>query len=237
MRFILRGVVSIPCQILAFLAARSIVNKVAIEIDFVFKQRVWYAGLLRMPGNFFLRMRKAPVKVLSVAQWHQRERELAGATIVDGMLKLKRLSGVSLSEYLDSDRGDAQKSQAVSAAIVALMDFHKRFEQTHGDAWTGNVMIRELPNDEMDATWFDFDVAHVGPFSNVNRADDLRALLTTTGLDFESFLPGINNLEIECEFRNIVKSLSTDIFHIAQRIRAGASSRRKVPAWHAEYED
>lgn len=236
-RSIAFALATIPCWLIAFLASHSIVNKVTFEPDVVFKQRLWYAELLRIPGNLFLRMRKAPVAVLSVKQWHQRECELAEATVVDGKLKLKRLEGEPLSEYLNSDRCSSKKLEAVFVAMDALLEFHERFNQTHGDAAVTNVMVRELLGDEMEATWFDFDVAHVGPFSSLNRADDLRALLTTSGSELENAIPMLRDPELEIALREIEKKLPIDIFHLAQRIRTRGILPKKTSLRFAVYTD
>ena len=217
-------ITAIPIRILAFLASRTVVNQVSISSDVVTKHRFWYSNFVRFPGNLVLRFRKAPVQVLSRNNWQQRECELAGATIAGGKLELARLEGVPLSEFLKTEKSEDRKSEAILSAARSLFEFHLRFNQSHGDASASNVMIAEVPQGELAATWFDFDVAHTGSDSAINRADDLRSLIGTTivltkGVKLnllQDAYPDDAVLEVLPE---IINSQIYDVFHLAQQFR------------------
>ena len=215
---------AIPIRILAFFASRTVVNQVSISSDVVTKHRLWYSNIVRIPGNLVLRFRKAPVQVLSNSEWQQRESEIAGATVADGKLELVRLDGMPLSEFLRTEESEDKKSEAILSAAKSLFEFHLRFNQSHGDASASNVMIVELPGGEISATWFDFDTAHTGSDSAINRADDLRSLIGTTmvltrsvklNLIQEAYPDGAV-LEVLPE---VINSQIYDVFHIAQTLR------------------
>jgi len=217
---------AIPIRILAFFASRTVVNQVSISSDVVTKHRVWYSNIARIPGNLFLRLRKAPVQVLSNSEWQQRESEIADATIADGKLKLERLDGVPLADFLRTEESEDKKSEAILSAAKSLFEFHLRFNQSHGDASASNVMIVELPQGEFSATWFDFDVAHSGSDSTINCADDLRSLICTTigfPIDekFDLFATAYPNRAVMEALTQVFDRQICDVFHLAQQLRLG----------------
>lgn len=219
------------CRLVAALTARSAINHVVVADDSVFKRRRWYADWIRIPGNLFLRFRAAPVRVLSREQWIERESQIAGATHIDGGLQLPKLSGIPLSEFLSSEESTPAKQEAIFIAIRALFDFHQQTGQSHGDASATNVMIAQTEQ-QLSATWFDFDVAHSGDSNKQNRADDLRAILTTAQVrEFDAALKeAYPDEEIWESAVVLIAKGSCDIFHLAQQQRcdlavAVASSR------------
>ena len=224
-------VLFLPCMLLAKLAAATRINVISIEESSVSKHRTWYANLTRIPGNLILGFRRAPVKVLSTKQWHERERILSNATVSGNTLQFEKLDGVPLSEYLADQESVEQKLAAVNAAMLSLFRFHLQ-NDSHGDASATNVMIHELPDGSYSATWFDFDVAHKDSVPEITRrADDLRALLFTskaclTITEFSQLFAASETPyaddEVWTEFKNTMSSpfQHCDIFHLAQLTRA-----------------
>lgn len=225
-------VLFLPCMLLAKLAAQICINVVAIDDTTVSKHRTWYANFLRIPGNFILGFRRAPVRVLSTKQWYERERQLSNATVVENKLQLGKLDGVPLSEYLSNEESVEQKLAAINAAMRSLFEFHLQHDQSHGDASVTNVMIDKLPGGNFSATWFDFDVAHKDSVSEVvRRSDDLRALFYTskawlTAKDFSRLFTDSKTPYADEEvWEEMTKTMSSplqhsDIFHLAQQMRA-----------------
>lgn len=216
---------SLPCGLLAIIAAKSAINDVKLLENSVEKRRRWYADLLRIPGNFFLWFRKAPVRVLSSKAWRLREKEISNATLGSGCIRMKKLEGTPLDEYLISTIDDERKSRSVFAAVKSLFSFHTQFNQSHGDASATNVMIVESSGGEFSATWFDFDVAHTGSSEVVNFADDLRALLYTSiyrtqSWQIEDLRLAYPDEDVWAAFAEITGSFLFDIFHQAQMLRA-----------------
>ena len=228
-------VLFLPCMLLAKIAAAQCINIVTIKDDTVSKRRLCYAGLLRIPGNLILGFRRAPVKVLSTKQWQERERRLANASVSDRAVVLKRIDGVTLSDYLAQESTVDRKLAAINAALGSLFDFHLQHDQSHGDATATNVMIHESSDGELSATWFDFDVAHKESVSSIiRRADDLRALFFTakpwlSDEDFARLFTGTESPYTDDDvWRELIKTMGNpfqhcDIFHMAQQQRATRS--------------
>ena len=225
-------VLFLPCMLLSRLAAQTWINVVTIDDTTVSKHRTWYSNFIRIPGNLVLGFRRAPVKVLSTKQWHERERQLSDATVVENKLQLAKLGGVPLSEYLSSEKSAAQKLAAINAATHSLFNFHFQHDQSHGDASSSNVMINESPDGNLSAIWFDFDVAHRDSVPDVvGRSDDLRALFFTskpwlTDNDFARLFAGSDSPYTDDDvWKELIKAMSNpiqhcDIFHLAQQKRA-----------------
>lgn len=218
----------LPCVFIANFAAQTHINTVTVDNSTVSKRRVWFADFFRIIGNLMLGFRRAPVKVLSKDQWHQRETQLIHASVSDGNLILPILDGVPLSEFLANEDSVDRKFAAISAAAKALFDFHLQHNQSHGDASVSNVMVLECPDAEFSATWFDFDVAHKDSVPEIiRRADDLRALLFTAktwltdegfALLFSDFGHSYTDEEV---WQELIDSMSNpfqhcDIFHLSQ---------------------
>ncbi len=229
--FIYTMALAIPCMLLAELASRTAINQVKIETNTITKRRKRFADLFRIPGNLILRFRKAPVQVLSKKDWHARETKLSGATPIDGDLVIDRLDGIPLAELLAEEDSSEEKLAAISVAMRSLFEFHLRFDQSHGDASATNVMICELQDGDLSATWFDFDVAHDESAPEViRRADDLRALLYTSKLwledqDFVTLFPDWNSFYADDDvWEELIATMGNpiqhcDIFHLAQQKR------------------
>ena len=225
-----------PCLLLSRLASGSFINRTTVGDNTVVKQRKWFANFLRIPGNVILRFRRAPVRVLSRKRWHQRESEFNGATFSGNGLSLERLGGEPLSEYLANTDSGEDRMAAITTAMRALFDFHLQHDQSHGDASASNVMIRELPDATLLATWFDFDVAHFDSTPMlIRRADDLRALLFTsqqwlTKVQFASLFQGWDifypDENVWAEFQSTMSNplCHCDVFHLAQIRRAKSGS-------------
>jgi len=165
------------------------------------------------------------VRVLPNGQWIEREHQLAGAAKEAGGIKLRKLDGVPLSDYLDSQVGSeaqAKKSAAILAATSALFAFHRQHNQSHGDASVTNVLISQQANG-IALTWFDFDVAHTGSNWVLNRADDLRALLSTANaseyLDSKPLKAAYQDEEVWNAAEELLHNGALDIFHRAQQRR------------------
>lgn len=214
------SLISLCCRLVAALAARSTINRVVIANDSVFKHRRWHADWLRIPGNLLLRFRAAPVKVLSREQWIERESQIAAATRIDGGLRLPKVDGVPLASFLAGSESRQRKKNAICIAIRALFDFHQQTGQSHGDASATNVMITQAGH-PWSATWFDFDVAHSGDSSKLNRADDLRAILSTAQVcEFDALLTNAYpDDEIWESAIALIAKGPRDIFHLAQQKR------------------
>ncbi len=231
---IFTAAVALPSLILSELASRTSINRVTAETSTIVKRRVWFSELLRIPGNLILRCRRAPVFVLSKSDWHDREQQLTNAKSTHAGLLIDRLDGVPLSEYLANEDSAEEKLAAVSTAMRSLFDFHLRFDQSHGDASSTNVMIHEFEG-HLSATWFDFDVAHDESVPEViRRADDLRALLYTSkpwlkNEEFVTLFPEWNSFYADDDVWNeLLETMSKplqhcDIFHLAQQKRAKAA--------------
>jgi len=228
-------------MLLAKLAAQSCINIVTIDDTTVSKHRTWYANLLRIPGNLVLGFRRAPVKVLSTKQWHQRELHLSkSATVSENKLQLEKLDGVPLYEFLLGEEPMEQKLAAIRAAMRSLFEFHLKHDQSHGDASATNVMIHQLPEGDFSATWFDFDVAHKESVPEiVRRSDDLRALFFTSkaGLTITDFSPLFTDAETtyadDDVWKEMTKTMSdpfqhSDPFHLAQQMRARGRDELQV---------
>lgn len=153
----------------------------------VLKSRRAHAPLLvRMSGPLFALL-DTGVRVLAQRDWAERERliyrTIHGVSVTEdarGVLTLPQLRGVTLASLLEDPLLDEPaRRHAIELAVIALAKFH-RAGFTHGDAMAENVMI-DL--DAGVARWFDFENIHdERRIMAWRRADDLRALLTTTAL-------------------------------------------------------
>jgi hypothetical protein len=156
------------------------------------KRRRWFGPLLIGPGNLYLRLLGAGVRVLPGAAWRARERALYRALYAIeletgpwGWLILPRWLGVVLADYARSDREPAlARLRGLGAASRALRELH-RVELpsadggcerlSHGDATLRNVLFDPVTG---EARWFDFDTAHDPSRARAWRhGDDLRALV------------------------------------------------------------
>ena len=222
----------LPCMLLSRLAAQTSINSVTVDESTVSKRRLWHASLFRIPGNLILGFRRAPVKVLSTSQWLEREQKLAGATVSANAVVLNKLDGIPLTEFLANESSSGQKLAAISSAAAALFEFHFQQDQSHGDASAANVMIHELPDGKLSATWFDFDVAHQESVPEViRRSDDLRALFFTSkrwlnNAEFAQLFAGTESPYTDDDvWKELINTMSNpfqhcDIFHLAQQKRA-----------------
>jgi hypothetical protein len=149
------------------------------------KRRTFYAPLLVWMARPLFGMLNTGVCVLSQRAWEERERlvyrSLRGSAIrvdSDGSLVLPLLGGQTLAELLETAEA-ADRKRAIELAVVALKELHAQ-GFTHGDAMAENVMV-DLGAGA--AHWFDFENVHdVSRPVAWCRADDLRALLTTSVL-------------------------------------------------------
>jgi hypothetical protein len=122
--------------------------------------------------------------VLPQREWEDREQQLhrglRGTSVrveADGTLLLPYLAGETLAAVLDDPALDeSARTRVIEGAVTALADFHQR-GFTHGDAMAENVVVERHTG---IAQWFDFETRHDPARSPIwQRADDLRALLTT----------------------------------------------------------
>ena len=222
----------LPCMLLAKLAANTRINSVTIDEATVSKKRLWHSGLVRIPGNLILGFRRAPVRVLPAKEWFERARRVAEATTSNNTVVLKKLNGHPLCDFLANENSAERKLIAISTAMRSLFDFHLQHDQSHGDASATNVMIHELPGDNISAAWFDFDVAHKASVPEViARADDLRALLFTskpwlTNAEFTRLFQEFDSgYQDEDVWKELIETMGNpfqhcDIFHLAQQSRA-----------------
>ncbi len=156
------------------------------------KRRRWFGPLLIGPGNLYLRLLGAGVRVLPGAEWRARERALHRVlhgieleTGPRGWLILPRWPGVVLADHARSRLDPVPaRLQGLNAAGRALRDLH-RVEMpgadggsellSHGDATLRNVLFDPGTG---EARWFDFDTAHDSTLAPAWRhGDDLRALV------------------------------------------------------------
>lgn len=222
----------LPCMLLARLASNTRINNIVIHETTVSKRRLWRSALLHVPGNLILRFRRAPVQVLSTREWVRRSQRLANATILNNIVELKKLDGVPLCEFLANEKSTQRKLNVISTAMRSLFDFHLQHDESHGDASAANVMIHECPNNEVTATWFDFDIAHRASVPEVAaRADDLRAILFTskawlTDTEFTRLFQEFDSCyQDEDVWKELIKTMGSpfqhcDIFHLAQQSRS-----------------
>jgi len=215
----------IPTAILASIASHAKINRVTVSSDFILKRRAWYSNLIRVPGNLMLYRRLAPIRVLSTSAWIDREKQIAGAVVENKHLRLKRLEGMTLVDFLATEKSAEKKLQAIVSALESLHDFHQKHQQSHGDACASNVMIHDPENGEMTATWFDFDVAHSGSDLLINKADDLNAFVMTLCVP-SGRIPKFENLKqlypdekVWDSFYRLCKTQPNNVFHFAQRKR------------------
>ena len=149
------------------------------------KRRAPYASLLIWMSVPLVRLLNSGVRVLPTREWVERERTLYRALYRasvreegGGTLVLPFLSGRTLASLVE-DRAVSKPMRmcAIELAVTALAQLHRR-GITHGDAMAENVMVDVEAN---VARWFDFETVHEDQCSLTwRRADDLRALLTTS---------------------------------------------------------
>lgn len=156
------------------------------------KHRVFYAPPLIWVGAGLMRLLDTGVRVLPRREWEERERliyrRIHGASAdsvrrdAGGTLILPWLAGETLASLLEDPAiAESARNQMIERAVASLAGFH-RLGWTHGDAMAENVMIDV---DAGMARWFDFETIHESTRSRHpgpapwQRADDLRALLTT----------------------------------------------------------
>ena len=148
-------------------------------------RRPWAPLLVRL-GAPLARALDTGVRVLPQREWEDRERMLYrvlyDASVErtrSGTLLLPRLGGRTLAALLENPPVDMHiRTQAIRAAVVALEQLHLA-GFTHGDAMAENVLVDE----HGVARWFDFETVHDTDRPEVwQRADDLRALLSTCAL-------------------------------------------------------
>ena len=177
------------CLFMGGLLRAARYSKTAIDehrgMPIVRKRRAFYAPLLIRASVPVVKALDAGVRVLRQREWEERERQLharlgrgAIATTDDGGLLLPRLPGVTLGALLEDARVDsASRLLAIQRAASSLAEFH-RHGFTHADAMADNVLV--TPGSHA-AYWFDFETVHEPTRTPAwRRADDLRALLTTT---------------------------------------------------------
>jgi serine/threonine protein kinase len=149
------------------------------------KRRAPHAKLLILMSVPLVRLLNAGVRVLPTREWVERERTLYGTLYgaavreeADGTLLLPFLSGRTLASLME-DRALSEPARmcAIELAVAALAQLHSR-GITHGDAMAENVMVDVEAG---VARWVDFETVHEDQRSLTwRRADDLRALLTTS---------------------------------------------------------
>lgn len=202
------------------------------------KRRAPHARVLIWMSVPLVRLLNAGVCVLPTREWVERERTLYrtlyGAAVReegDGTLVLPFLSGRTLASLVE-DRAVSEPARicAIELAVAALAQLHSR-GITHGDAMAENVMVDVEAG---VARWFDFETVHEDQRSLTwRRADDLRALLTTSLLrtssdDLDGMLAVILERYADAE---VTRHLATNLasvwgrplsFHLGQ---AGLSFR------------
>lgn len=131
---------------------------------------------------------ESPVLELSESAWLARELEMAPAAygisvvVKHRVLRLPRLRGVPLADYLESTPCLESRYAAVVSAARELRRLHGREETapggekrsfSHGNAHAGHVLFHETGG---GAIWFNFETAHrSGLVSDIRQADDWRA--------------------------------------------------------------
>lgn len=156
------------------------------------KKRRWYAALIIIASNVYLKISSTYVYFLSRRKWlhweHRIYKEILGkeCQINDHRtLVLPKLEGATLSDLLKSkNECEVRKIEAVGWAISAIETMHKcqinwadgekrRF--SHGDAKVDNIIC-----DLVSKTCYilDYESIHDGKMSSEWRhADDLRAII------------------------------------------------------------
>jgi serine/threonine protein kinase len=149
------------------------------------KRRAPHASLLIWMSRPLIRLFNSGVRVLPTREWVERERTLYGTLYGfpvqkedDGTLVLPFLSGRTLASLVEDPAvSEPVRRCAIELAVTALAQLHSR-GITHGDAMAENVMVDV---EQGVARWFDFETVHEDQRSLTwRRADDLRALLTTS---------------------------------------------------------
>ncbi len=160
-------------DLLAKAGKRAGLCQVLIGESTVRKRRWPWGDAMAFAQNQTLALLGEPVRILSRAAWVERE-QLAwcGRAHLDGpWLVVPRIKGPTLGQRMAVATAP-EAIRALSASLHALGALHHR-GLTHGDATCDNVCVH---GDE--ATFFDFEQAHVGAGpAQTFAADDLVALV------------------------------------------------------------
>ena len=219
------------------------VNRVSIEdknySDFVLKRRVGFSWPAIALGNLVFRYRRVPVIVLYRQQWLDWEQQVSQVLgrscqpIENNQLAIEKLTGRPLGQCLKQQSSVDEKLIMIFAASRALWNLHQQsvavWQLSHGDASVQNVLIDQETN---TAQWFDFDLKHIESTKPLQRhADDLRALLFTTAIQFDpdsiAQLVSVVRKSYDStetwqalQKQITARSFSIDLFHRAQLRRA-----------------
>jgi hypothetical protein len=156
------------------------------------KKRRFYAALLIIASNVYLRISRTYVYFLSRSKWmlweHQVYKEILGKESQIGdhnTLILPKLDGAPLSDVLTSkNESEVRKMEAVGWAVSAIETMHKcqiiwpdgeKRSFSHGDAKVGNIIC-----DDVSKTCYvlDYESIHdVRMSCEWRHADDLRAII------------------------------------------------------------
>lgn len=156
------------------------------------KKRRWYAPLIIIASNVYLRISSTNVYFLSRSKWllweHKVYKEILGKEArIDNhsTLVLPKLEGVTLSVLLRSKKeSEPKKIEAVRWAVRAIETMHKsriiwpdgqERSFSHGDAKADNIIC-----DPVSETCYilDYESIHdVRMSSEFRHADDLRAII------------------------------------------------------------
>lgn len=163
-----------------------------IEGAYYHKKRCWYAPLLIIAGNAYLRLLRTHVRMLFLGKWLMWERrvykELLGMELQPGdgqTLVMPYLEGSTLCDILRSDNGsDAEKLEVIALTVRTIKAMHKcqiiwpdgeKRYFSHGDLTVKNVVC-----DLVSGSCFviDYETIHDAKMSSEWRhADDLRTII------------------------------------------------------------
>ncbi len=222
----------------------------------VIKTRTPLSWILIAIGNFVFQFRGSPVRVLHTTEWIAWESIIQHLTSGDfpnqpeppsRLLVLNKIPGQKLDNLLNQS-SHAHGLKLCGIATQSLYQFHqhpvklKGNEKTllsHGDASVHNVLIDE---ENLSATWFDFDLRHnLDKPKNWRHADDLRALLFTTACYFrtEQLDELIRVIRLNYQSEEVWSSLRQqigcfwfdfDVFHAAQIRRCRSIDTSRPPS-------
>jgi hypothetical protein len=206
------------------------------------KKRRFYAALLIIASNVYLKISRTHVYFLSRRKWmlweHQVYKEILGKESQIGdhnTVVLPKLDGAPLSDFLTSkNESEVMKMEAVGWAVSAIEIMHKcqiiwpdgeKRSFSHGDAKVGNIIC-----DAVSKTCYvlDYESIHDARMSSEWRhADDLRAIIYSAAEYIESDLfnqlcrmaiRNYSNKAVLAQLKNYIEILKycPNVYHFTQ---------------------
>lgn len=213
-----------------------------INSTYYLKKRRWYAALIIIASNVYLRISSTHAYFLSRRKWllweHRIYKEILGkeCRIDDNRtLILPKLEGATLSDFLISkNECEVRKIEAVGWAISAIETMHKcqinwpdgeKRTFSHGDAKVSNIICNSVSK---TCYILDYESIHDAKMSSEWRhADDLRAIIYSAAEYIESNLlnqlcrtaiRNYNDRAVLAQLRSYIEMLKhrPNVYHFTQ---------------------